>query len=363
MRKTRALARLLTLIPLLCFSWWAAHAQRQGELGMNCKGEVSRLPPEANLSCREWKIKLYKASTGKEWGLISAKTRDGAVRELESSRRWWRDDERGYQELWENVSEPICDMCDPSEPSEKSAPRWPALCDRLLSIGDIAAGRPNLCAGAKSFIDNWRKRVGKAAKQYADAMRGRQTGPFANVGDVLKDYGTAMRDVFIRVNDLQKRLDEATDFGEIEAGMNELTREGEAFDRAYNNLPGNVRAWLEGTYSAQLDGVWDSQDRGSMKIVQNGDDLKIYDAASGQLMWSATRDGDTYTIPPARLPYGVANARECGLSSNVLYTNISYRITVSDDGKSLTVEEISDKFVAGTCELGGVFTLGTWHRR
>jgi hypothetical protein len=295
--------------------------------------------------------------------MISAKTRDGAIRELESSRRWWRDDDRGYQELWANPSEPICDMCDPSDFSEKSTSRWPGLCDRLLSVGDIAAGRSTLCMGAKSFAENWRDRVGKAAKQYWDAMKGRQSTPFANVGGVLKDYGTAMRDVFIRVNELQKKLDGATDFSEIESGINELTREGDAFNRAYNNLPGNVRAWLEGRYSVQLEGMWVSQDRGAMRIVQNGDDLKIYDGASGQLMWNATRDGDTYTIPRARRPYGIANARDCGLSSNVVYTDISYRITVSDDGKSLTLEEITDKFVVGSCEVGGSVVLGTWYRR
>ena len=355
------LLRLAALAALVNIMFAVSAYSQQGELAQDCDGQVSRQPPYVNLSCSGWFIRLYTPS-GKKWGRISGKTRAEVVQDLERGRKL---DHKAFPTVQSNPnhssydypSEPICDMCDPSAARVK--PPWSAYCSNP-SIADTASVRKSyLCTGAVAELEDEIRRLPNL-RQIFGKLDG--PNPFGDVFKVVGPWLNSLADAMKRVNDLRDKLIAATDWTEIDRGLSELKDQMQATDNEYNRLPDNVRSWLEGRYVA-MDGVWVNEERGGMRIAQNGDTLRLYDAASGQLMWTATRNGDDYFIPAARRPYGIANATECGLSGNMVMRDISYTVHVSQDGRSLTIEEHTDRFVAGSCELGGTFTLGTWYKR
>jgi len=69
------LRRLFVVTLLSCLLFMNTFAQ-QGDLVMDCKGEVSRLPPDRIPTCRCWVIK-YLDDSGKVWGVNFSKNARG----------------------------------------------------------------------------------------------------------------------------------------------------------------------------------------------------------------------------------------------------------------------------------------------
>jgi hypothetical protein len=348
----------------------------QGELAQDCDGQVSRQPPNVSLSCSGWFIRLYTKS-GKKWGRISGKTREAVLQELKRDRKV---DHIAFPNLqsdpnhlsYDYPSEPICEMCDP-----RATTATPAVCSHTSIFGvpnftvnpdgSIVHNAEYFCQGAIAAVREWGAKVWKTLPGFLGKLE--RPNPFGGVMSVFGPYLKGLGDVMRRVNDLNEKLKTATDLTEIADGIRELEREGSTLERSYNSLPRDARDWLDGVPS--FAGLWigpiwpgDSQPQG-MQIIQSGDSFKAYLPGTTNLLFEGTLNGNEFTTPANRMPteLSASDVKNCGLSSNVLYTNVSMRARVSEDGKSLTLEQVTEKVTVGNCVFGGVLDRGTWYRK
>ena len=375
-RKTAKFSFRVIMI-LFVMSLAAPFCYSQGELGSDCHGEVSRQPPNITLNCSGWFIRLYYQS-GKKWGRMDGKTRAEVEQKLEKARAL---DHKVFPNspnnwVYENPSEPICDMCDPQATAD--TPQSPAVCSRTSIFGS----RPHLtvnpdgsvvhdaeyfCQGAIAALNEWGGKVWKTLPGFLAKLE--RPNPFGNVFSVFGPFITSLGNVARRVDGLKEKLNTGTDLTEIANDIRELEREGNALERSYNSLPRGARDWLEGVPS--FAGLWigpiwpgDSQPQG-MQIVQNGDLLKVYLPGTANLLFQGTLNGTEFTTPANRMAteLSASDVSNCGLSSNVLYANVSMRARLSEDGMSLTLEQVTEKVTIGNCVFGGVLNRGTWHKR
>jgi hypothetical protein len=105
-------------------------------------------------------------------------------------------------------------------------------------------------------------------------------------------------------------------------------------------------------------------ERQGMTVVQSGKSLKMYQP-TGEFMFQGTLEGNELITSATRQPTELTanDVSSCGLSSNILYANVSIKATFSEDGKSVHMEQITEKVTVGNCVFGGTIDLGTWYKK
>ncbi len=199
-------------------------------------------PAEVKVNVREWRVLLYKGDAPRggrdNWGVISGKTAGSVMNQLRASRAFEKQYERWCKcgpdvYTFHNSLGPIAVFDAPRPVSQKIA-------DAFLSL--------------KSRVDALRKLQQKLELLFFDKPSA--TNPFAAVGKVLVDYGTALRDAERKLTEVGRALTDGSPEGRLEQllasaaeDLGKAEQEGRRLDAA---TPGDV-LWTRpvGTYTTQ----------------------------------------------------------------------------------------------------------------